>query len=193
MYSHRLVSICLLLAYGIPAAVGPYWHNHQEGLSHRACNVAACAEYDSCSISTENAEASNCGAHCSCSEPNEAKRDRRIAKQAGSSPACPSVYGLHVCSDHCTICAFYAQSASFLAQCDAPASSALWAWLRGVHASAEASPLRAFSARGPPAAVPSIALQVLLCRLLDDWFRSRKVYHTLLHTGVLGLVCAFVI
>lgn len=156
MFKHRFVSICLLLAYGIPAAVGPYWHNHPEAVSHHACSTE-CVGYAPDAVSGEYADESNCGVHCSCSEQINDARDRGVSTQAGSSPAGRSICWLHVCSDHCAICAFYAQSTDSLTQCDAPASCALWAWIGRAHASAEASPLRAFSARGPPAAVLSIA------------------------------------
>ncbi len=157
MYTHRLVSVCLLVAYGIPAAVGPYWHNHQAVSTYHACTDAACSEYESSSTSSENAEESSCGSHCSCSAQSNETGDCRSAGQAERSPARLSADGLHRCSDHCTICAFYAQSTIFPKQCVAPTSSALWAWLRGAYSSDEGSLLRAFSARGPPAAVLSIA------------------------------------
>ena len=157
MFKHRLISFCLLFAYGIPAAVGPYWHNHHGQATHLACTAVICASHQSDTMSSDVAEESDCSIHCGCSARNETASDRCTAGQAANAPAPVCAFGVHHCSDHCTICAFYAQSQSVFMPCVAAPSATLWAWLRAEQPSAEATHLLSASARGPPADLLSIA------------------------------------
>ncbi|MCU0716886.1 MAG: hypothetical protein MUD03_12235 [Pirellula sp.] len=34
VFSHRFITILLLLVYGVPAAIGPHWHHHDRSCNH---------------------------------------------------------------------------------------------------------------------------------------------------------------
>lgn len=106
MSYHKLISCVLLALYGIPAAVGPYWHRHVPGelcdhvgqSSHCCCDVHAAAS-DPCLVDDHQ---------------HQNLRTRKLPATIQELVSAPTV-------DHCNICHFYACSG--LPNADSPSSS----------------------------------------------------------------------
>jgi hypothetical protein len=160
VYKHRLVSVCLLVAYGIPAGAGPFWHRHVDHLPDSSCGTHCCASHaagDDRSVETDvdrHARDSACGA--SCKEHGKTQRcciDRPKPTHAAEPRVLSSACEQHACSDHCAICAFYAQFQSATCADVCWTNSFLLSWAIPAQISAETEWLRGFSARGPPLAL----------------------------------------
>ncbi len=95
MFFRRLVAICLLISYGIPASIGPHWHHH----SHCGCDHSL-----TCSKTANQAVEAGCNcafhrARAAEDSPSTKDSDRNHSK-----------IGSHHSHGDCAICAFYAQA-----------------------------------------------------------------------------------
>lgn len=100
MFSKRIITICLLLLYGVPATVGPHWHHHGGSCCHSSSD--ACCD-------SRPAEPASTG-HACCSKHSHSCDTQHAASSTTESPvpAEPSLSDRD--SGACAICAFYAQA-----------------------------------------------------------------------------------
>lgn len=145
MISHRFISFLLLVTYGVPAGLGPFWHSHDHassGCCSDHCNVSHYVASDS--DATEETHACDESHHHAplASEGSDSSNPRSLGVRQDLS-----------FTDACLICSFYAQ-AVFPSGFEEPQ-----AFQRFTHAivlpgvSAKAIHHAAFQARGPPLAL----------------------------------------
>ncbi|WP_145075920.1 hypothetical protein [Aureliella helgolandensis] len=92
MFSQRIVAICLVALYGVPAAVGPHWHQHEHACSHSDA---------SCEVEDDPSSVAGHSSHC-CSHV-----EHSLARRTSGPGDNPQVVASH---GACSICAFYAQA-----------------------------------------------------------------------------------
>lgn len=171
MSLQRIVSILLLFSYGIPAGLGPFWHQHHHGpILGVSCDDDCCRGDIDSALARVRAVV-DCrepdGQVCGCAAHGD--NPSQVAKQLAPSAAGYSEKETAVagdCSDElfllscgsanfrcqgmCAICAFYAQSQACSMDPVGISSGSLVEWNLVLLASAEAYRASAFSARGPP-------------------------------------------
>lgn len=142
MILKRSIAILLLVLYGVPVVVGPYWHHHDVSCSHN--------EADSESQSEElGSNSSRRCCHSCCKDHRDASDDVESSKQR--NPKEPSIFVGNL-SDHdnCAICDFYGQAQAVAhfegahGSCEVVQAAAE---LQSKAFSLKASP---WNARGPP-------------------------------------------
>ncbi|MCR9291702.1 MAG: hypothetical protein NXI32_03215 [bacterium] len=111
--SQRLIAICLLVLYGIPAGLGPHWHHHDH----------ACPQH--CHMDEHVHEASSLDdtspeSDCHCHVAAEPAEKATVDPSGTEHTAEPGVLELGSHVDSCLICDFYS-----LAQSPAPTEPSL--------------------------------------------------------------------
>ena len=178
MSLQRILSILLLFSYGIPAGLGPFWHQHQHhhdhgstpgpSSGHKCCSsdidaAILCARADvECPDQGEHV----CG--CTAGRGNSSQvTGQVVATTAGHSGgestavndssdqpfSLPSLSANMRCQGNCAICAFYAQSQTSSMGSVGISSGTLVEWSVASRLSAEGQWRVGFSARGPPSSV----------------------------------------
>ncbi len=106
--SNRIISILLLVLYGFPAVIGPYWHSHGADPDGTVCTQDGTV---GCDHEEKVHTHSGCCSHSqtTCSD-SSARCDGEVAESKTSERHGPSD---HDHSDHCSdcsICVHYAQA-----------------------------------------------------------------------------------
>lgn len=102
MTFHQLVSTILLLAYAVPAAIGPGWHLHHHATPLQVLDASP----ESTTLEPSIHGGDEKCEHCDHTEANSDDSDPTGLRVR-------YVHSSHVhdgCMAHCIVCAFYAQS-----------------------------------------------------------------------------------
>jgi hypothetical protein len=98
--SQRIISICLLVFYGLPAGIGPGWHRHDDACTHLSTTASQQKE------DGEQVRKERCCCQCSC-QSTELEIDE-------NPPQAVSLVGPQIVFQHdhgpCLICDFYSQA-----------------------------------------------------------------------------------
>lgn len=180
MSLQRILSILLLFSYGIPAGLGPFWHQHHHGSTQRSSRDHECCSGSiDLSISRGRADVDCCDPSeqvCGCTA-HDGNLSRDAEKLAAPSTSTGHLIGhssgeatavddssdqpftlLSVsanirCQGNCAICAFYAQSQTSSVESIRILSGSLVEWSITRRTSTEAHWATGFSARGPPSSM----------------------------------------
>lgn len=95
LFPVRLVAICLLVLYGVPAMLGPHWHQHDNLCSH--CDL------DRPSIAVHECQSDVPHSPHRCQHGTQSSRLPEPSKRTSS----PKIV---LTSDDCVVCAFYSQA-----------------------------------------------------------------------------------
>lgn len=174
MSLQRFLSILLLFSYGIPAGLGPFWHQHHHGSTQGPSCVHKCCSSDiDAPIPCARADVKchdQCGHVCDCTAGggNSSQISEQVVENAaghsGGEPTAvddlsdqlfspPSVSASIHCQGNCAICAFYAQSQTNSMGSIGISSGTLVEWSSASSISAAGHWRVGFSARGPPSSV----------------------------------------
>ncbi len=93
MFSARVIAVCLLALYGVPAAIGPHWHHHGHSFAHNCCKDE-CRSVEGCHDSS--AAHDDCCCAIVSKYPANEVNDGSAAEIAWQAD-------LH----ECAVCAFY--------------------------------------------------------------------------------------
>lgn len=117
MLSQRCISLLLLLAYGIPAGLGPHWHHHSHGgclvSSDCCCHGQILIRHERLSDSEKKAdleERARKAAGCHCDAHNEPQSDSETPDEENALNS-SGVWATSTLSGSgpCAVCAFYSQ------------------------------------------------------------------------------------
>lgn len=172
LLTQRLISICLLVVYGLPASIGPHWHHH-----------GGCAD---CVSALNDGHCEDCTGHpldqgeshdphrsCDPPEPDDAELDDTEPDHSEQhdfvrNSELPSVgadqvsgghdafglpaHSLRAEADHeaCSVCQFYAQSPLVDAGFTIEACEAIVTQQSSRSVSVYSEPQLLFAVRGPP-------------------------------------------
>lgn len=117
MFSKQVTTVCLLVVYGLPAIVGPYWHQH--GHSFADCEHHSVASLELGKDSKSHRFCSS-GGNCCCRHHSSSQDSSTNSSPAGDSsgenPDGENPDGENPDGDetdhrgHCTVCGFYAKA-----------------------------------------------------------------------------------
>ena len=153
MISKRFIAIFLLVLYGVPAAIGPYWHHHGLSCSHESNGAKTIVdlEFDICVSSNVDSHCHVCHHdkdHCSASKSGQVnpKNGDKISLR-WSEP------------DHskCVICAYYSlpQAVAHF-DVEVPDCHLVQPSVE-LHSKAIVSATQPWRARGPPSCVQAFS------------------------------------
>lgn len=137
----RLATWILLLVYGIPAGIGPYWHQHD------APNSA------------ESQSESHSGAECSasCCNAGQHHLSSQTKSRATDKTAVQATSKFHRDNCFCTTCAYYAQAVYLNDGTSIESSFVMDDLIQMPCESPWLLPIRRANSRGPPGARSSLS------------------------------------
>lgn len=151
MFSQRVVSICLLIAYGVPASVGSSWHAHDLSSVSSCCRTCIQANNGPSTVST-NSAAFRSRACCSGQH-----HGGNVTGNSSTSLVDSGSGRLHSQARHdgqsagpCAICSFYAQATCLQAVLVPCRTAAALQIVLQSQSSSRSANLYAFDVRGPP-------------------------------------------
>ncbi len=140
VFYHKQIACLLLVLYGVPAALGPFWHTHSS-----PCKCLTQAESD------ELGAASKCS-HPKCCAHVHFNHARQVPR-GGSTGKCVQISQQEPrsgCDDGCLICQFYSFASLVLPAAQCPAQSPCTSHV-ALHSFLEVRIPASFAlARGPP-------------------------------------------
>ncbi len=140
MFYRKLVALLLLGFYGIPAALGPYWHHH--GCAEQAC---VSQHNPTSEAGSHSAQASH---HCSC-QHHQHVHAVKAAKPQPKPVACSEDCGQT--DGPCVICAFYASAQTLPTVFELTSQCELVSVIELLEPSVPSKSQTVAQARGPPA------------------------------------------
>lgn len=147
----RIISALLLVAFGLPAAVGSFWHTHHHGPSHGIAHQQEHVEHHvhqvSCLSSTRfEQESATCCDHDSHS--HDSVEVDSCESKSDSTPLSHDDCGTE--SESCSICKFYGELNLLPVAIELSADSEFSTWMTSLGTVEEVVYSIASSARGPP-------------------------------------------
>ncbi len=124
MFNTRLISIALLVFYGIPVAIGPHWHHHHHGDHQHGGHLhgdGSCCTHASCQAAEQNSAAKkdahpdcDCQLHSVSAESHQHVTSAPAEKAAREQAPLGSLANYVAISQDgpCSICDFYSSAQS---------------------------------------------------------------------------------